>query len=167
MKKNTAYSTDDSNDNNDKKNKTDKFNSKQDKKNVHSVQLKKEIQMFSSTKMTFKKSLTRNATNSIDNSNNFDNIDMRDKIDQFIILNDKENSKKSLIEINFDVKQNISKIEDEMNSKNKKFMNLISRIMMKHLHEKKIDCARFFFHDFQDHDLNSRIKIKKCNARFY
>ena len=60
--------------------------------------------MFSSAKATFKKSSTKNAANSIDDSNDFDNIDMKNKADRLIVLNDEENSRKSLIEINFNVK---------------------------------------------------------------
>ena len=102
--------------------------------------------MFSSTKTTFKKSSTKNAANSIDDSNDFDNTDMKDKVNQFIILNDEENSRKSLIEIDFNVKQDILKIENEVNSKNKKFMNLVSRIVTKYLHKKnELIVLDFFF----------------------
>ena len=101
--------------------------------------------MFSSTKTMFKKSSTENAANSINDSNDFDNIDMKNKIDQFIVLNNKENSRKSLIEIDLDMKQDILKIENEVNSRNEEFMNLVSRIMMKHLHEKKNESIVFDF----------------------
>ena len=102
--------------------------------------------MFSSTKTTFKKSSTKNAANFINDSNDFDNTDMKDKVDQFIVLNDKKNSKKSLIKINLDVKQNISKIKNEVNSKDKEFMSLLSRIVTKHFHKKnELIVLDFFF----------------------
>ena len=41
----------------------------------------KKIQMFSSAKTIFKKLLIKNAANFINDSDNFDNIDMKDKID--------------------------------------------------------------------------------------
>ena len=92
--------------------------------------------MFLLTKTIFKKLSKKNITNFINDLNNFDNIDKKNKVNQFIFVNDKKNKKESLIKINLDVKQDILKIDDKVNSRNKKFMNFALFIVTKHFSEK-------------------------------
>ena len=70
---------------------------------------KREFKYSHEEKTIFKKSSKKNPTNFINDSNDFDNIDKKSEIDHFIFVNDKKNQKKSLNEVDFDMKQNISK----------------------------------------------------------